>query len=64
MKIKKEYNRNINLGNYETARIGISVEKEIPDKITKEKLTEISNKLLEVCKDIVDEELKTLKGEV
>lgn len=63
MKITKTYNRNVNLGNYQTARIGLSLEKEIDDKMSKKELAVISNKLLDVCKDIVKEELETLKEE-
>ena len=63
MIIKKEYNRNINLGNYQTARIGITLEKEIKGKVTSEKLKEVSNKLLKVGKKIVNEELEDLQTE-
>ena len=63
MIIKKEYNRNINLGNYQTARIGITLEKEIKGKVTSEKLKEVSNKLLEIGKKLVNEELEAIKIE-
>jgi len=61
--IKKSYDRNINLGNYQTARIGITLEKEISGKVNSEKLKEVSNKLLQAAKTIVNEELEALKTE-
>ena len=63
MKLTKHYDRNINLGNYQTARIGITLEKELPDKIAKEKLKLISNKLLSISKELVNEELEAIKTE-
>ena len=63
MIIKKSYDRNINLGNYQTARVGITLEKEIKGKVTSEKLKEVSNKLLKVGKKIVNEELEDLQTE-
>jgi len=63
MIIKKSYDRNINLGNYQTARVGITLEKEIKGKVTSEKLKEVSNKLLTVGKTIVNEELESIKTE-
>lgn len=63
MVIKKSYDRNINLGNYQTARIGITLEKEISGKVNSEKLKEVSNKLLQAAKTIVNEELEALKTE-
>jgi hypothetical protein len=63
MKISKNYSRNINLGNYQTARIGITLEKEIKDKVTGEQLKEVSNKLLQISKKIVNEELESIKTE-
>ena len=63
MKITKHYDRNINLGNYQTARIGITLEKELPDKIDGEKLKLIRNKLLSISKEIVHEELEAIKTE-
>jgi hypothetical protein len=63
MIIKKSYDRNINLGNYQTARIGITLEKEITGKVNSKKLKEVSNKLLSVSKKIVNEELEALKTE-
>jgi len=63
MKIKKSYDKNINLGNYQTARIGITLEKELPEKISKAKIKEVSNALLEISKEIVNNELENLKEE-
>ena len=62
MKITKHYDRNINLGNYETARIGISLEREIDIK-SKNQVKKISDSLLQVCKELVHKELKQLKEE-
>jgi hypothetical protein len=63
MKISKNYSRNINLGNYQTARIGITLEKEIKGKVIGEQLKEVSNKLLQISKKIVNEELESIKTE-
>ena len=62
MKITKSYDRNINLGNYQTARIGITLEKEVENP-NEAKIKKISNKLLELCKKLVNEELADLKEE-
>jgi len=62
MKITKHYDRNINLGNYQTARVGITLEKEVDVGSTPE-LKKISNSLLEKCKELVHEELEQLKEE-
>lgn len=62
MKISKHYDRNINLGNFQTARIGITLEKEV-DVTSKPELKKISNSLLEICKELVNEELEKLKEE-
>jgi hypothetical protein len=62
MKITKHYSKNLNLGNYESARIGITLEKEVK-KPTKQKLIKISKQLLKMCKKLVDKELAELKEE-
>ncbi len=62
MKIQQNYSRNINLGNYQTARIGITLEKEVENP-NEAKIKKISNKLLELCKKLVNEELADLKEE-
>lgn len=62
MKIQQNYSRNINLGNYENARIGITLEKEVNVK-SKQEIKKISNSLLEICKSLVHEELEQLKEE-
>jgi len=62
MKIQQNYSRNINLGNYENARIGITLEKEVENP-NEAKIKKISNKLLELCKKLVNEELADLKEE-
>jgi len=62
MKITKSYDRNINLGNYQTARIGIALEKEV-ENADATKIKKISNKLLDLCKKLVNEELADLKEE-
>ena len=62
MKITKSYDENVNLGNYQTARVGITISSDI--EITgKEGLREASAKLLEMAKTIVREELQLLKNE-
>lgn len=63
MKISKNYSRNVNLGNYETARVGITLDKEIENP-SKEKVEKISKSLLNLCKKLVHEELKQIKKEV
>lgn len=63
MKLTKHFDRNINLGNYQTARIGITLEKELENP-TAEKIKKVSNKLLNLSKKIVNEELEQLKQEV
>jgi len=62
MKITKHFDRNLNLGNYENARIGITLEKEVNVK-SKQEIKKISNSLLEICKELVHEELEQLKEE-
>ena len=62
MKITKHFDRNLNLGNYTTARVGITLEKEINVK-SKQEIKKISNSLLEICKELVHEELEQLKEE-
>jgi len=62
MKLTKHYDRNVNLGNYQTARIGITLETDIENP-NKKKIKDASNKLLDLCKELVDNELKTIKKE-
>ena len=62
MRITKHYDRNINLGNYQTARVGITLEREIEVK-SKAEIKKISNSLLKMCKELVNEELEQLKEE-
>ena len=58
IKIKKHYSRNINLGNYQTLRIGIDIEKVILDESEIEKT---SIELLKIGSKQVNKELRKLK---
>lgn len=62
MKITKSYDENVNLGNYQTARVGLVIEctKEIS---TAEELEEVSGKLLILAKKVVRQELREIKEE-
>ena len=62
MKIEKYYEENVNLGNYQTARVGLKI---ISDKEIKnsEELTIISQKLFSLGKKIVQDEIEQLKIE-
>ena len=62
MKIKKLYSENVNLGNYENARVGIeiTVDKDIKSP---EQLEKVSNGVLKLAKNIVRKELEGIKTE-
>lgn len=57
MKISKSYSKNKNLGNYESVRIGVTLEKELksPSKKTIEKVSKV---LYKIGKELVDTELQ------
>jgi hypothetical protein len=60
MRIEKSYSRNINLGNYETLRLGITIksDKEIKDV---NELKEHSEKLTKLAEQCITEELRKIK---
>lgn len=58
VKIKKHYSRNINLGNYQTLRIGLDIEKEIADE---SEIEETSIALLKIASKQVNKELRKIK---
>lgn len=60
VRLRKRYSRTINLGNYESARIEIELEKDLENP-TPKLIQEASNKLLELEKIIVEQESKGLK---
>lgn len=61
MRIKKTYEENVNLGNYQSARVGIEI---TYDKdVSQEELLEVSNKLGQIAKKAVQNELEIIKKE-
>ena len=62
MRIEKSYSRNINLGNYETLRIGLTIkyDKEINSKA---ELKKVSMRLSKLAEENVNEELRKIKEE-
>ena len=62
MRIEKYYEENANLGNYESARVGLklSSDKEIK---TAEELETLSHSLFQLAKTMVRKELSKLKEE-
>ena len=59
MRIKKTYEENVTLGNYQSARVGIEI---TYDKdVSQEELLEVSNKLGQIAKKAVQNELEIIK---
>jgi len=62
MKIEKSYSRNINLGNYETLRLGLTIKSD-KDIVDIDELRKHSAKLTKLAKQLVNEELEKIKEE-
>jgi len=61
MRIEKIYEENVNLGNYQSAKVGIKI---ISDKeVTPAEFMEFSAKLGQLAKTAVRKELDTLRAE-
>jgi hypothetical protein len=65
MIIKKYYEELVNLGNFENVKIGLSLDLNVPDETYNNPIDikKHSNRLFEICKRIVKDEIKQLKQE-
>ena len=62
MKLSKYYEENVNLGNYQSARIGLTITSD--KEVTKpEEVKALSAKMLNLAKTLVREELDIIKKE-
>ena len=62
MKLSKYYEENVNLGNYQSARIGLTITSD--EEVTKpEEVKALSAKILNLAKTLVREELDIIKKE-
>ena len=61
MKIEKHYSRVVNLGNYESLRVGVTLSKELDSPITEAQLRKVSDALFNLCVDLVEKEIEKLK---
>lgn len=61
MRIEKTYEQNVNLGNYEMAKIGVKITSD--KEIKPEEFADFSNKLGIIAKKAVQKELEILKQE-
>lgn len=62
MKIEKFYGKNANMGNYESVRLGLTIKYD-KDIKSKKQLKKVSNNLLKLAKEIIEEEIKKIKEE-
>ena len=61
MKISKHFEQNVNLGNFQSAKVGLTIHSDKDLKV--EEIEEYSNKLNELAKRIVRKELQKIKEE-
>ena len=62
MKIEKHYEQNINLGNYEFAKVGLTIQSDKEIK-TPQEFDELNQKLFELARNTVKRELDKIKEE-
>jgi len=62
MKIEKHYEQNINLGNYESAKVGLTIQSDKEVK-TPQEFDELNQKLFELARNTVKRELDKIKEE-